>query len=460
MKITVLNGSPKGDQSVTMQYVQFIQRKFPQHELNILNVAQRIKKLEKDEQAFQEILHEVKTSDGVLWAFPLYYMLVHAHYKRFIELIWERNGQEVFKDKYAAALSTSIHFYDHTAHNYIHAICDDLNMKYVDFYSADMQDLLKEEECKKLMLFAENLSESMEKKLPTFKHYKPVSYQPFEYVPGNGAQKIGIGDKNVLIIADAENEQTNEWKMVARLKQAFSEKVEVINLNNLDLKGGCLGCIQCGYDNTCVWEGKDDFIEFYNTKVKTADILIFAGTIRDRYLSSRWKMFWDRSFFNGHVPTLAGKQIGWILSGPLSQNANLRQILEAHMEMQPAHLVDIVTDECEDSTELDARLQNLAANLIRFAEQQYVMPSTFLTVGGMKIFRDGLQGGMRAVFQADHKFYKEHGLYDFPQKNYKMRMIAGVMTLLLKIPVFRKRFYTKEMKPGMIRPLQKIVAQA
>jgi hypothetical protein len=67
---------------------------------------------------------------------------------------------------------------------------------------------------------------------------------------------------------------------------------------------------------------------------------------------------------------------------------------------------------------------------------------------------------MRVVFQADHKFYKEHGFYDFPQKNYKMRMIAGVMTLLLKIPAFRKRFYTKEMKPGMIRPLQKVVAQA
>jgi hypothetical protein len=170
-------------------------------------------------------------------------------------------------------------------------------------------------------------------------------------------------------------------------------------------------------------------------------------------------MFWDRSFFNGHVPTLAGKQIGWILSGPLSQNANLRQILEAHMEMQPAHLVDIVTDECEDSTELDARLQNLAASLIRFAEQQYVMPSTFLRVGGMKIFRDGLWGGMRAMFQADHRFYKKHGFYDFPQKNYKMRMIAGLVTLLLKIPAFRKKFYTKEMKPGMIRPLQKVVAQ-
>ena len=59
MKITVLNGSPKGTQSVTMQYVHFIQQQFPQHEMKILNVAQKIKQIEKNEQTFQEILDEV-----------------------------------------------------------------------------------------------------------------------------------------------------------------------------------------------------------------------------------------------------------------------------------------------------------------------------------------------------------------------------------------------------------------
>jgi len=43
MRIAVLNGSPKGDVSITMQYVAFIQKKFPQHEMKVLNVCQRIK---------------------------------------------------------------------------------------------------------------------------------------------------------------------------------------------------------------------------------------------------------------------------------------------------------------------------------------------------------------------------------------------------------------------------------
>ena len=80
MKITVLNGSPKGMTSVTMQYVHYIQKEFPQHELKIINIAQRIKKIESDERTFQEILNEIKSSDGVLWASPVYFFLVPSNY--------------------------------------------------------------------------------------------------------------------------------------------------------------------------------------------------------------------------------------------------------------------------------------------------------------------------------------------------------------------------------------------
>jgi hypothetical protein len=38
-------------------------------------------------------------------------------------------------------------------------------------------------------------------------------------------------------------------------------------------------------------EGKDEYIDFYNTKIKTADILVWAGAITDRYLSAKWASF-------------------------------------------------------------------------------------------------------------------------------------------------------------------------
>lgn len=459
MKITVLNGSPKGEQSVTMQYVHFIEKKFPQHEFKILNIAQRIKAIEEQEQAFQEILAEVKGADGVLWAFPLYFMLVQAHYKRFIELLWERNAQAAFQGKYAAVLTTSIHFYDHTAINYMHAICDDLDMRYVDAYSAEMQDLLKAPERQRFLLFAENFFAAITNARPTCKQYQPVTYQPWAYVPGNGAPKIAASAKKVVILTDADDPQTNLGKMIAKLKHAFAPEAAVYNLSALNIKGSCLGCMQCGYDNTCIWEGKDDYIEFFKTKVQPADVLIFAGAIHDRYLSSRWKTFFDRSFFNGHTPVLKDKQFGFLISGPLRQIPNLREILEAYTEMQHANLVAVITDEQADSAVLDALLQSLAERALRLAEQHYLKPATYVSIGGAKIFRDGVWGGMRMVFQADHRYYKQHGMYDFPQKDYKTRLLNAVVTVLLKIPALRQRFYTKEMKPGMIRPLQKFLAQ-
>jgi hypothetical protein len=53
MKIVVLNGSPKGEASITLQYVAFLQKHFFQHEFIIFHVSQYIKKIEKDPEAFQ-----------------------------------------------------------------------------------------------------------------------------------------------------------------------------------------------------------------------------------------------------------------------------------------------------------------------------------------------------------------------------------------------------------------------
>jgi multimeric flavodoxin WrbA len=456
MKIIVLNGSPKGMTSVTMQYVHYIQKEFPQHELKIINISQRIKKIESDEHAFQEILDEVKGSDGVLWASPVYFFLVPSNYKRFIELIFERNVESVFADKYTAFLTTSIHFFDHTAHNYIHAVCDDLNMKFVGSFSADMSDLHKAAERERLSLFAGKFFEIIDNKAPTSKKYWPMVQRDFDYLPGKAGNTVDVGSKKVVVVTDTQDHQLNLARMVERFADSFSGEIEVINLRALDIKGSCLGCIQCSYDNQCVYQDKDEYINFYNIKLKTADILIFAGKIHDRYLSSRWKMFFDRSFFNGHAPSLIGKQMSFIISGPLSQIPNLRQVLESWIEIQDANLAGIVTDEYGNSGQIDSLLQDLASNLVQFADSGYIRTPSFLGVGGRKLFRDEIWGRLRFPFRADYLLYKELGIFDFPQKNYKKRVLSGFMSLLSKSPGFRKEV-NKRMKDEMIKPFQKVL---
>lgn len=458
MDIMVLNGSPKGKISVTMQYVNFIQKKFPQHKLKIINISQKIPKIEKDTKLFHEIIDEIKLSDGVLWAFPLYYFLVHSNYKRFIELISENHVEGAFENKFSAVLTTSIHFFDHTAHNYMNAICDDLNMKHAGSFSADMYDLVIEKERQRLILFAEDFFEAIENKIVTSRTYKPLSYSDFEYIPGDGRDKIDIGNKKVTVITDSDDTNTNLGRMIEHFKKSFSTEIQVFNLNNLNIKGACLGCCQCGLENICVYQGQDEYIDFYNSKVKTSDILIFAGNIKDRYLSSKWKLFFDRSFFNGHTPSLTGKQMGYILSGPLSQIPNLRQILESYTGFQKANLADIITDEHEDSGQIDSLLENFSKRLVQLSEKNYIKPSNFLVMGGTKIFRDDIWGRLRFVFQADHGFYKNHGMYDFPQRDYRTRARNATMMLLTKIPAVKKVFI-KRLKGEMIKPHQKILGE-
>ncbi len=182
-------------------------------------------------------------------------------------------------------------------------------------------------------------------------------------------------------------------------------------------------------------------------------MVIFAGAIHDRYLSSRWKTYFDRSFFNTHMPTLTGKQIGFLISGPLGQIANLRQILEAYAETQEAGLAGIVTDESGDSKQLDLLLAQLADTLAGRAAGDYAPPATFFGVAGRKIFRDEIYGMLRFTFQADHRYHKSHGLYDFPQKNHKVRRMNAIMMLLTKIPPFRKKF-RKILKEQMVKPVK------
>jgi NAD(P)H-dependent FMN reductase len=81
MKIAVLNGSPKGEISVTMQYVRYIQKQYPEHELRIISVAHEINGIERDPVKWQTVMDEVQSSDGVLWATPVYFFLVPSQLK-------------------------------------------------------------------------------------------------------------------------------------------------------------------------------------------------------------------------------------------------------------------------------------------------------------------------------------------------------------------------------------------
>ncbi len=457
MKILILNGSPKGKDSITLHYAKFIQKKFPEHEYEFENISQQIKRIEKDEKVFNEIIEKVKQSDAVLWVVPLYVYLVPAQYKRFIELIFERKAEDAFKNKYTVVITTSIHFYDHTAHNYMHAICEDLDMKYVDYFSPAMADLLQKDKQEQLRQFAENFFRAIETKAHTNKAFLPLQYSDFKYEPAEVKNKISTSGKKILLLTDNLDPESNLAKMSTQFKANFIDEIKEVNIHDLDIKGGCLGCLHCGYDNTCTYEGKDEYNKFFDEEVKTADIIVYAANIKDRFFSARWKTFIDRSFYNNHAPQLANKQLVYLVSGPFSQVPDLRQIFDAWAQVQRGNLVDFITDEFENSKKLDEIIKMTAEKAICYSKQNIMREDTFLGVGGMKIFRDDIYGPLRFPFVADFKNYKKLGIFNSMKVKFNIKMQNFILNSLIKIPKIREQIYKKMMIPQMVKPLKKLL---
>jgi len=128
--------------------------------------------------------------------------------------------------------------------------------------------------------------------------------------------------------------------------------------------------------------------------------------------------------------------------------------------VQQGNLADIVSDEYENSSDIDELISLMADRLIRYAVQGFNKPRNYLEVGVRKILRDDIWETMRFPFQSDHQYFEKEGLYDFPERTFRDKVKTNFMALITKVPFIRKEIYTKQMKPGIIKPLEKFVAAA
>ena len=64
MNILVINGSPKGENSITLQTVRYLEKLNPQHEFTVLDVGMKIRSLEKD---FSKAKEAIERADILLF---------------------------------------------------------------------------------------------------------------------------------------------------------------------------------------------------------------------------------------------------------------------------------------------------------------------------------------------------------------------------------------------------------
>ena len=442
MKITVLNGSPKGDYSITLQTVKYIEKHNAAHTFTYLNVGQSIAAYEKD---FSKAKTALLDADMILFSYPVYTFLVPYQLHRFIELM-KASGMD-FKGKYAAQISTSKHFYDVTAHKFIEENAADMGMKYLGGLSADMDDLTKEQGRKDALAFFDYVTWRYENGIFEPQTARYSSYSPVPPTLPASRQTSKAGD--VVIVADLDQNDTQLTAMIKRFRTSCNYATRVVNIREFPFKGGCLSCFSCATNGKCVYT--DGFDTFLRENIQTAQAIVLAFTIKDHSMGSRFKMYDDRQFCNGHRTVTMGKPFGYLISGDYANEHNLQMIIEGHAEVGGNYLAGVATDE----TDTDRAIDDLAAKLTYAIEHNYVQPSNFLGVGGMKIFRD-LIWLMQGMMKADHKFYKAHGQYDFPQKQrgtmWKMYLVGALMS--------NEKLMKKaggKVKEGMIAPYKKVI---
>ena len=163
-----------------------------------------------------------------------------------------------------------------------------------------------------------------------------------------------------------------------------------------------------------------------------------------------FKCYDDRQFCNGHRTVTMGRPVGYLVSGPYNREQNLKTVIEARAQVGGNFLAGVATNE----QDTDRAIDRMAARLSYGLEHHYAPPSNFYGVGGMKIFRD-LIWLMQGFMKADHKFYKAHGQYDFPQKKLGTMLAMYLVGGLMASPVARGKG-AKQMREGMLAPYQKL----
>lgn len=373
--------------------------------------------------------------------YPVYTFIVPAQLHRFIELL-KASGIKL-DGKYAAQISTSKHFYDTTAHKFIQENCQDMGLKYLGGFSADMEDLLTKKGQREAISFWRMILWKQSQNIYEMAPQRAAKAVPL-YRRSLRETKKREGKETVIVTCLSE-EDTSLANMIADFRAAYPYRTRVVNMNEYPLAGGCLGCFRCAVTGKCIY--RDGFDDFLRKEIQTGAAIVCAFTVQDHSMGSRMKMYDDRQFCNGHRAVTMGMPFGYLVNGNLEDEPNLKMIIEGRAQVGGNYLAGMATDA--------AGIEDLAKTLAYVLKHRVQIPPMFLGVGGMKIFRD-LIWVMQGMMKADHQFYKKHGIYDFPQKQRGTILKMKLVGALLSNPKIQSKMGNK-MTEGMLMPYRKVL---
>ncbi len=446
MNILIINGSPKGHNSVTLQSMLYLEKLSGEHTFSYLHVGPKLKSLEKD---FSTAREAIEKADFLIFSYPVYTFLTPYQLFRFVELLKESDIDAA--GKWATQFSTSKHFYDTTAHRFLKENLLDLGFKVLPGLSADMEDLLKKEGQKQLidwlkmseLRIRQNAFEGGKKRAENTERRK--------YTPSLLPLEKTL-DGRISIVTNAESDDTALLSMIEDFRSSLEIESKVFNMADYSFSGGCLGCFGCAKSGKCVH--KDGFDDYLRNEIQNSKAIVYAWRVKNHYTDSVMKCYDDRQFCNGHRTVTEGTPTAYLVAGDLSKEPNLQDLIEARASVGGNYLAAVITDEGDISKDIKDGAERLSAAL----KENISEPQNFFGVGGSKIFRD-LIYEMRGLMKADHKYYKSHGHYkDLPGKHKGRIVMMELVGLLMALPGSSKK--TSMMTQGMLAPYRKIIEKA
>ena len=106
--VVVVNASPKGEFSLTLQHAKYLLVHEPDIEASIIHVGENLTMMEYDETWLSTTFDALDACDMVIWATPVYTMLVPWQLVRFFDLMREQGRQTILAGKYATCIMSCL----------------------------------------------------------------------------------------------------------------------------------------------------------------------------------------------------------------------------------------------------------------------------------------------------------------------------------------------------------------
>ncbi|MCD7814117.1 MAG: NAD(P)H-dependent oxidoreductase [Lachnospiraceae bacterium] len=518
MKTLILNGSPKGKNSVTLHTCLYIQKQYPEHSYEILDVGQKIRSFEKD---MSSAVKALEWADLIVFCYPVYTFLAPAQLHRFIRLMKE-SGCDV-SGKFATQITTSKHFFDVTAHRFIQDNCADFGLKYIKGLSADMEDLPTKQGQRDARKFWRYVEYCVRHDL-----YEPASVPAIsEKTMGSSALSgeeqnaavVNAYTNNVRMIDEPEDRISDgdvekksaeaSWQMKTKtaegqdepgtMKPAITKKPAIkrktkTGKGKTGRKTGTGGkdivivaSIRPGDTELSAMIAEFQSVCPYPVRVMNIEEFPFqGGCISCFHCAADGTCIYKDGFadmLREQIQSADAILYAFTIQdhsmGPRFKLYDDRQFCNGHrtvtMGMPMGYLIAgnleaeenlrmVIEARCEVGYNFlcgmatnSEEIRKMNARLLYALRHAYVQPQNFYGVGGMKIFRD-LIYVMRGFMKADHQFYKKNGIYDFPQKKKGQILLMMLVGALMNNPKLRAKA-GKQMTEGMVAPYKKVLEE-